>query len=116
MRRRPPRSTRTATLFPYTRLFRSVEGVAGAGEVVAQLLRGILQQAAVLVAAARDGRAAPGDADDGAVFFGDGDRAGRAVEGEAPAAHGCRPGAAGAASSAAASFAGSVIGSEQAGP
>src|SRR3546814_18530929 len=26
MRRRPPRSTRTATLFPYTTLFRSVEG------------------------------------------------------------------------------------------
>src|SRR3546814_8912506 len=26
MRRRPPRSTRTATLFPYSTLFRSVEG------------------------------------------------------------------------------------------
>src|SRR3546814_2248540 len=27
MRRRPPRSTRTDTLFPYTTLFRSAEGV-----------------------------------------------------------------------------------------
>src|SRR3546814_13955472 len=30
MIRRPPRSTRTDTLFPYTTLFRSDEGVAGA--------------------------------------------------------------------------------------
>src|SRR3546814_10994361 len=29
MRRRPPRSTRTATLFPYTPLFRSAAAVAG---------------------------------------------------------------------------------------
>src|SRR3546814_8598343 len=28
MSRRPPRSTRTDTLFPYTTLFRSVDGVA----------------------------------------------------------------------------------------
>src|SRR3546814_9887129 len=31
MIRRPPRSTRTDTLFPYTTLFRSVFGVIGAG-------------------------------------------------------------------------------------
>src|SRR3546814_5504429 len=37
MIRRPPRSTRTDTLFPYTTLFRSAAG--GAGELVAQLLR-----------------------------------------------------------------------------
>src|SRR3546814_17934148 len=29
MRRRPPRSTRTDTLFPYTTLFRSDRGIAG---------------------------------------------------------------------------------------
>src|SRR3546814_11729719 len=29
MRRRPPRSTRTDTLFPYTTLFRSVGGIIG---------------------------------------------------------------------------------------
>src|SRR3546814_17133848 len=29
MIRRPPRSTRTDTLFPYTTLFRSLDGVAG---------------------------------------------------------------------------------------
>src|SRR3546814_5847920 len=32
MIRRPPRSTRTDTLFPYTTLFRSVRGNDGAGE------------------------------------------------------------------------------------
>src|SRR3546814_12353520 len=31
MIRRPPRSTRTDTLFPYTTLFRSIEVVAAAG-------------------------------------------------------------------------------------
>src|SRR3546814_6807751 len=31
MRRRPPRSTRTDTLFPYTTLFRSVEAVEAVG-------------------------------------------------------------------------------------
>src|SRR3546814_7300976 len=30
MRRRPPRSTRTDTLFPYTTLFRSLSYIAGA--------------------------------------------------------------------------------------
>src|SRR3546814_2023580 len=34
MKRRPPRSTRTDTLFPYTTLFRSVEYVVPAIEVV----------------------------------------------------------------------------------
>src|SRR3546814_7209312 len=29
MRRRPPRSTRTDTLFPYTTLFRSLQGLTG---------------------------------------------------------------------------------------
>src|SRR3546814_17098343 len=33
MIRRPPRSTRTDTLFPYTTLFRSGEGADGLGEV-----------------------------------------------------------------------------------
>src|SRR3546814_15694463 len=33
MIRRPPRSTRTDTLFPYTTLFRSARGVAAIGEV-----------------------------------------------------------------------------------
>src|SRR3546814_10627223 len=32
MLRRPPRSTRTDTLFPYTTLFRSAEGEAGDGD------------------------------------------------------------------------------------
>src|SRR3546814_5274925 len=48
------------------RLQGQVEGAAGAGEIVAQLLRGVLQQIAVPLAAARGGPAAPGDADDGA--------------------------------------------------
>src|SRR3546814_6367985 len=34
MRRRPPRSTRTDTLFPYTTLFRSVQGRSANAEVV----------------------------------------------------------------------------------
>src|SRR3546814_5643307 len=34
MRRRPPRSNRTDTLFPYTTLFRSAEQVFGEGHVV----------------------------------------------------------------------------------
>src|SRR3546814_8702870 len=33
MLRRPPRSTRTDTLFPYTTLFRSVHGLVGLAEV-----------------------------------------------------------------------------------
>src|SRR3546814_20046385 len=40
MIRRPPRSTRTDTLFPYTTLFRSVPGRRrpGAGQVIGELL------------------------------------------------------------------------------
>src|SRR3546814_179228 len=38
MIRRPPRSTRTATLFPYTTLFRSVVAVIGLGGTGAYLL------------------------------------------------------------------------------
>src|SRR3546814_16941984 len=34
MIRRPPRSTRTDTLFPYTTLFRSLSGLAGSVETV----------------------------------------------------------------------------------
>src|SRR3546814_10958182 len=37
MRRRPPRSTRTATLFPYTTLFRSVELLRAGDVALAQL-------------------------------------------------------------------------------
>src|SRR3546814_11758672 len=36
MRRRPPRSTRTDTLFPYTALFRSAAAVGGQAHVVGQ--------------------------------------------------------------------------------
>src|SRR3546814_11306246 len=44
MRRRPPRSTRTDTLFPYTTLFRSLEGEAEAfgGRRGAGVERGVL--------------------------------------------------------------------------
>src|SRR3546814_1469294 len=38
MRRRPPRSTRTDTLFPYTTLFRSRRADQGAGMAHAELL------------------------------------------------------------------------------
>src|SRR3546814_15037658 len=42
MRRRPPRSTRTDTLFPYTTLFRSLEGktvvITGAGGGIGRAL------------------------------------------------------------------------------
>src|SRR3546814_16478581 len=39
MIRRPPRSTRTDTLFPYTTLFRSAEAGVGAGTAAALSLR-----------------------------------------------------------------------------
>src|SRR3546814_13914842 len=35
--RRPPRSTRTDTLFPYTTLFRSLGGPGGRGDVAAEI-------------------------------------------------------------------------------
>src|SRR3546814_10892917 len=38
MIRRPPRSTRTDTLFPYTTLFRSVSGMTAADPVLLRLL------------------------------------------------------------------------------
>src|SRR3546814_7409181 len=46
MIRRPPRSTRTDTLFPYTTLFRSVRGrLAGAGEShLARVLLGVVHE------------------------------------------------------------------------
>src|SRR3546814_8727313 len=46
MRRRPPRSTRTDTLFPYTTLFRSprLEGLAGRRDRAVDLLGGGLRQ------------------------------------------------------------------------
>src|SRR3546814_6881397 len=54
MIRRPPRSTRTDTLFPYTTLFRSDGSVAGAPTAG----RGVVPRA---------GPAPPGDADSRAV-------------------------------------------------
>src|SRR3546814_19231271 len=39
MIRRPPRSTRTDTLFPYTTLFRSAKGCADLAELVSTLSR-----------------------------------------------------------------------------
>src|SRR3546814_16512879 len=43
MLRRPPRSTRTATLFPYTTLFRSLGGgQQAAGRVDARLVAGVV--------------------------------------------------------------------------
>src|SRR3546814_3428148 len=53
MRRRPPRSTRTDTLFPYTTLFRS------AGELGQD--RGIDDEDVELAPALRDGRGEAGD-------------------------------------------------------
>src|SRR3546814_3366531 len=50
MRRRPPRSTRTDTLFPYTTLFRSHQMADFAGRIaasVARLEQGFLDAAAV---------------------------------------------------------------------
>src|SRR3546814_7161923 len=47
MIRRPPRSTRTVTLFPYTTLCRSVVGAAGAILFFIQLVHLIIVRAAV---------------------------------------------------------------------
>src|SRR5690606_17038673 len=91
------------------RLQGKLEGPPLAGEVFAQLPGGHLQQRACLVAA-RAGT--PGDADDGLVLLGEGNRPRRRVEGEAAARH-----ARGVpASREAASLPGSVIGSEQTWP
>src|SRR3546814_11424541 len=42
MLRRPPRSTRTDTLFPYTTLFRSIESFCGGGASSSRLLRRLM--------------------------------------------------------------------------
>src|SRR3546814_16354419 len=68
--RRPPRSSRTDTLFPYTTLFRSLAGVFGAD------LRGIGRRLAAAHEAHHAG-ALPGDGV--ALRVGDGDH--RVVEG-----------------------------------
>src|SRR3546814_7102866 len=57
MIRRPPRSTRTDTLFPYTTLFRSrhVDGIAGASAFGGQpVMRGTRLLAALFIAVATD--------------------------------------------------------------
>src|SRR3546814_17929820 len=55
MIRRPPRSTRTDTLFPYTTLFRSVFLERGAAPDAALVLR-VLPEVAVVLAALADVR------------------------------------------------------------
>src|SRR3546814_14759410 len=47
MIRRPPRSTRTDTLLPYTTLFRSIEGLSSMDDVDRRILR-VLQEASDL--------------------------------------------------------------------
>src|SRR3546814_7653542 len=64
MIRRPPRSTRTDTLFPYTTLFRSLEDpqVAARAALVARAELDEQLADRCLVAQAREGEAAVGDA------------------------------------------------------
>src|SRR3546814_10214800 len=57
MRRRPPRSTRTDTLLPYTTLFRSQKATGRAGPVVHRALRRSLRAAADAALEARGGAA-----------------------------------------------------------
>src|SRR3546814_9374214 len=52
MIRRPPRSTRTDTLFPYTTLFRSPVGLAGQRHEAAHRLHDIVVTRAVRISAA----------------------------------------------------------------
>src|SRR3546814_1473207 len=52
MIRRPPRSTRTDTLFPYTSLFRSTVGVRGSKGMVVMLIAIPLAAAGLMFAAA----------------------------------------------------------------
>src|SRR3546814_3149811 len=63
MIRRPPRSTRTDTLFPYTTLFRSLVCLADMPFINAGHLRGLLDRfdmsGATIVASAYDGIATP---------------------------------------------------------
>src|SRR3546814_16521128 len=73
------------------RLQRQIEAVAVVGEVIAQLRGGLLQKVAAVMATTcrtAPGWTGPGDADDGAVLLGDGDRTGGCVEGEEPTRHG----------------------------
>src|SRR3546814_12411639 len=68
MIRRPPRSTRTDTLFPYTTLFRA--GVGGAGAVEARAERVVIvagRHVDVVVRVGRDRRGGVGDHRFGAV-------------------------------------------------
>src|SRR3546814_799238 len=103
MIRRPPRSTRTDTLFPYTTLFRSVQPVGGRRVVVGDPCRGdehtVLPAAGVLE---RDDRGLlprvhtqgrePEGTGVGGPHFGRADRAGRAVAGARPRQQGAWPG------------------------
>src|SRR3546814_5000877 len=57
MIRRPPRSTRTDTLFPYTTLFRSIL-IEGAIDGLPQVIADQLAEGGRLVAARRDGAVA----------------------------------------------------------
>src|SRR3546814_4676199 len=68
MIRRPPRSTRTDTLFPYTTLFRSVPGADGVAEPGTDRGHATRRGAAAApgTAARRDPRALAGDAAAGA--------------------------------------------------
>src|SRR3546814_7313411 len=54
MIRRPPRSTRTDTLFPYTTLFRSLNGLAGKARVSLTLLRHCRDVAMIVVVSGED--------------------------------------------------------------
>src|SRR3546814_14865567 len=68
MVRRPPRSTRTDTLFPYTTLFRSDRGRGDGGRAAAQRVPvegDVLRRDAGGATRAADGRAAGGAGDRG---------------------------------------------------
>src|SRR3546814_528470 len=86
MIRRPPRSTRTDTLFPYTTLFRSVEGPLA-------VARGRRLAAGVLSCAGGAGLIAPGRSRShcffrvGGTAFRHAERAGAAVEARRRAPH-----------------------------
>src|SRR3546814_2341757 len=70
MIRRPPRSTRTDTLFPYTTLFRSAAGTAlEVGDNVGLAGRGLAAPAEGIAAATTRQRVVAGTADEGVVAF-----------------------------------------------
>src|SRR3546814_1985760 len=56
MIRRPPRSTRTDTLFPYTTLFRSVRDVVGAGRKARGVCGDVVRRRPVRTAVEHDAR------------------------------------------------------------